>query len=142
MHYTLVKPDGTLGQTRDFDIAPTLAPNKGKWLPDNPPAYDPLTHSRVRSASQSVNNSEIVYLVTPLDPQIIADREAAEAKRAEIAQAKANARADNFVQQFVNMTPAQLIAYVNANVSNLADAKQLLTKLALMMLAIAKEQYK
>ena len=65
-----------------------------------------------------------------------------EAHRASIEQAKADTRADNFVQQFVNMTPAQLIAYVNANVSNLADAKQLLTKLALMLLAIAKEQYK
>ena len=69
-------------------------------------------------------------------------RDAESAKRVEITQAKADARADTFVQQFVNMTPAQVIAYVNANVGNLADAKQLLTKLALMMLALAKEQYK
>lgn len=77
--------------------------------------------------------------VSPVELARIAARTA---KVADIAQAKADARADNFVQQFVNMTPAQLIAYVNANVSNLADAKQLLTKLALMLLAIAKEQYK
>lgn len=77
-----------------------------------------------------------------IDPTKAAAKQAADEKRAEIAQSKANARADTFVQSFVNMTPAQVIAYVNANVSNLAEAKQLLTKLALMMLAIAKEQYK
>lgn len=64
MNYTLVKPDGTVGDTRDFTTAPpTLAPNKGKWLPDNPPAYNPATHTRTRGP-QSVNAAEIAYIVT------------------------------------------------------------------------------
>ena len=77
-----------------------------------------------------------------IDPVKAAARQAEATKKAAVAQAKTDAKADAFVQQFVDMTPAQVIAYVNGNVANLADAKQLLTKLALMMLAIAKEQYK
>jgi hypothetical protein len=76
--------------------------------------------------------------VPPPSPREIAD----EAKRTEIAQAMEAARADAFVRQFVNMTPAQVADYVNGNVSNLTDARNLLIKLALMMLALAKEQYK
>ena len=64
MKHTLVKPDGTLGQTRDFDEAPILATNKGKWLPDNPPAFDPATHVRNRALVQSVDAVEIAYEVT------------------------------------------------------------------------------
>ena len=79
----------------------------------------------------------------PAAPAEIIDKELADiAKSSAVAQAKADAKADAFVQQFVEMTTAQVIAYVNSNVASLADAKQLLTKLALMMLAIAKEQYK
>ena len=55
---------------------------------------------------------------------------------------RAQVKNDAFVQQFIEMSPAQVIAYVNSNVSNLADAKQLLTKLALMLLVVAKEQYR
>ena len=76
------------------------------------------------------------------DAAVAADEAAAVAEKAAIAKTKTDTKADAFVQQFVNMTPAQVIAHVNSNVANLADAKQLLTKLALMMLAIAKEQYK
>lgn len=75
-------------------------------------------------------------------PPLSAEEVAEAAKRAEFAEARAATKSDAFVRQFVEMTPAQVIAYVNSNVANLADAKQLLTKLALMMLAIAKEQYK
>lgn len=71
-----------------------------------------------------------------------ATRTAREAKAAEVAKAKIDTKEDAFVQQFIAMTPAQVVDHVNANVTTLVDAKQLLTKLSLMMLAIAKEQYK
>ena len=76
-----------------------------------------------------------------VSPAELARIAARTAKVADIAQAKADAKSDAFVQSFVAMTPAQVAAYVEANVGNLAEAKQLLKKLALMMLAIAKEQY-
>lgn len=77
-----------------------------------------------------------------IDAQKAASRQADEVKRIANESARQHAKADAFVQQFVNMTPAQVVAYVNSSVANIADAKQLLTKLALMMLSIAKEQYK
>lgn len=138
MNYTLVKPDGTIGATRDFDVAPTLAPNKGKWLPDNPPAFNPATHVRNRAAVQSMGALSIAYTIASRPPAEIA----AEAAQAALQSERQDIKADAFVQQFVDMTPPQVIAYVNNNVANLADAKQLLTKLALMLLVIAKEQYK
>lgn len=68
MKYTLAKPDGTLGDTRNFDEAPpSLAPNKGKWLPDNPPTFNLATHVRNLAAVQSVNAAEIAYTVVPRD---------------------------------------------------------------------------
>lgn len=77
MKYTLVKPDGTFGDTRDFaGVPPTLTPNKGKWLPDSPPDYNPATHVRTLG-TQSTNNQEIVYVVVPRSPADIV-REAKE----------------------------------------------------------------
>ena len=64
------------------------------------------------------------------------------ALEAERATAKTAAKADAFVQSFINMTPAQVIAYVNSNVTDLASARTLLTKMALMMLLIAKKEFK
>jgi hypothetical protein len=135
MNYTLVKPDGTLGQTRDFDEAPILATNKGKWLPDNPPAFDPATHVRNHAAAQSVNAAEIIYLVTQRPAEELAAEAAEKTKREEIAQAKADARADAFVQQFMNMTRTQMAKYVTDT-----PEKQVLVKVLMVLQAIAKEQ--
>lgn len=77
-----------------------------------------------------------------IDPQKAAARQAEQDKRAATEAAKQHAKADAFVQQFVEMTPAQVIAYVNANVTNLADAKQLLTKFGLLLLFVAKDQFR
>lgn len=45
MKYTLVKPDGTLGKSYDFDgVAPILSPNKGRWVVDVEPIFDSTTH--------------------------------------------------------------------------------------------------
>ena len=56
--------------------------------------------------------------------------------------AVAAAKADAFVAQFVAMTPAQVAAYVEANVTSLATAKALLGKMALMMLRLARREYR
>ena len=56
--------------------------------------------------------------------------------------AKSAAKADAFVQNFINMTPAQVDAYVVANVTDVTSAKTLLRKIALMMLLIAKKEFK
>lgn len=54
---------------------------------------------------------------------------------------KSQARADAFVQQFTAMTPAQVDAYIDANVTTVAGARALLKKMALMLLLIARREY-
>lgn len=66
MKHTLVKPDGTTGQSHDFDGAPPLiAPNKGRWLPDNPPAYDSLVSTLQVVTPIAPDATEIQYTVVP-----------------------------------------------------------------------------
>lgn len=82
MKYTLVKPDGSLGDTRDFTGAPpTLAPNKGKWLPDNPPAYNPDTHT-IGRGPQAMDNPAIVYAVNPREFSVVVTAKLAELRAA------------------------------------------------------------
>jgi hypothetical protein len=67
------------------------------------------------------------------------------ARRQQAAQAEADTaavKADTFVQNFIAMTPAQVSAYVENNTANLAQVRSLLTKMALMMLALARRQYR
>lgn len=50
-------------------------------------------------------------------------------------------KADLAIQSFVNMIPAQVIADVAA-ISNLAEAKQAIRRLSLMLLVVAKREFK
>ncbi len=76
MKYTLVKPDGSIGPSQDFSAAPpTLASNKGRWLPDNPPAYDPMTHTLARVELVSPGATAIGYTLTLRQPaDVFADK--------------------------------------------------------------------
>jgi len=77
-------------------------------------------------------NNEIV-----LAPEAVAKIAKEETSKAEVAAIKA----DEFVKSFVSMTPAQVAAYVENNTSNIADVRALLTKMAVMLLAMAKREY-
>lgn len=63
------------------------------------------------------------------------DVSAAEAERRAI-------KEDAFVQNFIAMTPAQVTAYVEANTNNIAQVRALLNKMALMLLALARREYR
>ncbi len=66
MKHTLVKPDGTTAQSHDFDGTPPLiSPNKGRWLPDNPPAYDSLVSTLQVVTPIAADATEIPYTVVP-----------------------------------------------------------------------------
>lgn len=72
MKYTLVKPDGTTGQSHNFDGAPPLiSPNKGRWLLDNPPAYDRLVSTLQVVTPIAPEATEIPYIVVPLPAERI-----------------------------------------------------------------------
>ncbi len=51
-------------------------------------------------------------------------------------------KADSFVTQFVNMTPAQVTAYIDAKVTNLASSKEVINKLALMVLLLTRREFR
>ncbi len=51
-------------------------------------------------------------------------------------------KGDTFVQNFIAMTPDQVSTYINANTNNLAEVRALLNKMALMMLVLARKQYR
>jgi hypothetical protein len=52
------------------------------------------------------------------------------------------AKADAFVQNFINSTPTQVMDYIDVNVTDLASAKTVLKKMALMLLLLARKEYK
>jgi hypothetical protein len=54
---------------------------------------------------------------------------------------KIEAKADAFVQQFIEMTPQQISNYIETNVTNLASSKTVLKKLAVMMLLMARREF-
>ena len=56
--------------------------------------------------------------------------------------AKTAAKADAFVQQFVEMTPAEVAAWFDANVTDLASARTAMKRMALMLLLLAKREFR
>jgi len=67
------------------------------------------------------------------------------ARRQQEAQDEVNTaavKADTFIQNFIGMTPTQVEAYVTNNTANLAQVRSLLVKMALMLLALAKREYR
>lgn len=51
-------------------------------------------------------------------------------------------KADAFVGNFIARTPAQVAAYVEGEVTNLASAKLLLKRMAVMLLLLARQEFK
>ena len=103
-----------------------------------PPAIDPMTQSVQRDGCEKVEGEwQYKWRVTDLTSEEIAAKEAAvAAAQAEAAaQAKhathaAAAKADAKLAALGDMSPSQARAWVQANVSNLADAKDVLGTLA------------
>ena len=76
------------------------------------------------------------------DNAIAADQSAIAAAISAALAEKQAVQGDAFVAQFVGMTPQQVAAYVAANVTDLASAKTLLGKVCVMLLLLAKREYK
>lgn len=91
MKYSLIRPDGSIIRTMEFDTPPTPIPAiKGKWLPDNPPSYNPQLQEMARNPTQSVNNTEIVYTISPRSISIIRSEKLAQLEASRDAAEHAN----------------------------------------------------
>ena len=100
------------------------------------PSYDAATQAAVELAPVDVGGTWTQqWLVSSLSAQDIADK-AAQAKAITDATA---AKADNKLAALGNMSPAQVRAWVAANVSNLADAKDVLATLAVAVSVLARK---
>jgi hypothetical protein len=71
-----------------------------------------------------------------------ADEIAQRTQEAADADVLASTKADAFVQQFIAMTPAEVVAYVEANVTNIASTKTLLKRITVMMLLMMRREYR
>ena len=76
--------------------------------------------------------------IQPIPPPT-AEELAAIAQAEADAQAKAEAKADNVIQYLRDHTPAECEAYVQAQVTDLASAKQLMKKFAVALCVLAKQ---
>lgn len=70
------------------------------------------------------------------------DEVAARQMRATDEAARTSIKADSFVSNFIAMKPEQVSAYINANVTSLATAKPVIEKLALMVLLLARREFR
>lgn len=52
------------------------------------------------------------------------------------------AKADAFTQRFITMTPQEVVAHIDASVTNIASAKTLLKRLSVMMLLMLRREYR
>ena len=79
-----------------------------------------------------------MWMGVPASPDEVARREARITRDAE----RLTVKTDTFVANFIDMTPAQVINHIDTNVTNLASAKHVIEKLALMVLVLAKLELK
>lgn len=138
MNYALVKPDGSVAKTHDFGAGtpPVLHPGKGRWVPDNPPTYNPDTHKIVVAEPVPGNASTIPYNIIPLSPA----RVARIAKEKAVLAERDGLKADSFGAAFLAMQPADWNNYVNTNVTD-PEARALFRKLGRVVLTLAKREF-
>lgn len=123
-----VSPPNNLEALADFGVAKVVATNQ-------PAPSDPMTVTVVEVTPTLVNGQWTqTWAEEPLPPEQIAQLQ----KAAEQQQVEDDARADAFIQQFVQYNAQQVQNYVDTNVTDLASAKAVLKKLALICLALAK----
>lgn len=71
-----------------------------------------------------------------------AEQIASRQQRATDDAARLAVKVDTFVTNFIAMTPAEVSTYVETNVTNLASAKSVIEKLSLMVLLLARREFR
>ena len=113
-----------------------------------PPTYNPITQAVREIAPKSANGHyEQDYEVIELDAEAVAANQArADAAVKLAAQNKADiaardfAKADSIVKYLRDHTPSEVEAYVQNNVTDLASARSLMKKFAVVLCVLAKQE--
>ena len=115
--------------TQEDDVVQVQATSK--------PDYDLTKNITEGTPGEYANVWLQMWEETPASAEEIAARQAREKTKAE----RLEVKQDTFVNTFISMSPAQVNAYVDNNVTDLASAKNVLNKLALMVLLLAREEF-
>ena len=78
-----------------------------------------------------------IWTEAPASAKVIESRQASVKTRNEFLEVKQ----DTFVNNFISMSPTQVNTYVDNNVTDLASAKNVINKLALMVLLLARREF-
>jgi hypothetical protein len=98
-----------------------------------------LTQDPVEQAPQFINGAWTqVWAMVDVSLEEAARRQQEATDETDAAAVKV----DTFVQNFIAMTPAQVESYVANNTANNAQVRALLTKMALMLLVLARREYR
>jgi len=118
------------GLLAEFNVYPvTLTGKPAKTLTQNP----------VEQTPQLINDAWTqVWTLADVSAEVAAQRAQ---KAADLADVDA-IKVDAFVQNFIAMTPAAVSAYVGGNTNNITEVRALLNKMALMLLALARREYR
>ena len=101
------------------------------------PDYD-LTKNITEGTPQEYSGVWLqIWTEVPASAEEIAQRQAQEKTDVE----RQEVKQDNFVNNFISMSPTQVSTYVNNNVTDLASAKDLINKLSLMVLLLARAEF-
>ena len=107
-----------------------------KVQPADQPAYDPTTQNLIEPTPVFSNGTwSQVWAVEQVPAEEVAQRQ----RNAVDSAADIEVKADTFVANFINMTPAQVAAYVDNNTATLAATRALLKKMSLMLLILTKQ---
>lgn len=107
--------------------------------PTDKPSHNAITENVVEGTPVLVGDVWTqAWSVVTASAEEIASRQAAAADAA----AKAAVKADSFVGTFIAMTPAQVETYVQNNVTSLATAKDVIAKMGVMLLLLARREFR
>ena len=102
------------------------------------PDYD-LTKNTIEGTPQTYAGVWLqMWEEVPASNEEIVMRQALEKAKAE----RDEVKQDFFVTNFINLTPTQVNDYVNDSVTDLASAKDMINKLAFMVLLLARQEFK
>jgi len=122
--------------------------NPGAWLADHG-IHEVSEVARPEPSSINVNVVEVAPTVVqgvwtqtwqevPASTEEIAER----TRDAADDEARQEAKADTFVQNFINMTPAQVYNYVKTQGTTVAKLNEIVAKLAVMQLLSSRREYR
>jgi hypothetical protein len=116
-----------LAQYNVFPVVPTAPPNST------------ITQDPAESVPVNING---VWTQTWVMVNIPVNEAEARQRNADYAAERNLIKADTFVQNFIAMSPSQVTDYVNNNTANLAQVRSLMAKMAVMLLLLAKNEYR